>query len=85
MTTRCINAPRMKPISGTIRKPSQKLPVDCKRGPGQHGADHEEVAVRELMMSSRPKMIERPSAMSAMIRPQIRPFIASNSSVSIMR
>ena len=35
-------------MSGTMMKPIQKLPVACERGPGQHGADHEEVAVRDV-------------------------------------
>ena len=48
ITTRWISAPSMKPISGATMKREPEIAGRLQRGPGQHGADHEEVAVREI-------------------------------------
>ena len=85
MTVRWISAPRMKPISGATMKASQKLPVDCSVAQASTVPTMKKSPCARLMMSSRPKMMARPSAMRAMIRPQIKPFIASSSSFSIVR
>ena len=74
----------MNPISGAAMKPSQKFPVASSVNQASTVPTMKKSPCAILMMSSRPKMTERPSAMSAMISPQISPFIASRSSVSIM-
>ena len=48
ITTRWISAPRMKPISGATMKPEPEISGRLQREPRQHGADHEEVAVRNV-------------------------------------
>jgi hypothetical protein len=83
ITMRWISAPRRKPMSGAARKASQKLPVICALAQAIMVPTMKKSPCAMLMMSSRPKMTERPSAMSAMIRPQMRPFIARRSRVSI--
>ena len=85
ITTRWISAPSMKPISGATRNASQKLPVDCSVAQVSTVPTMKKSPCARLMMSSKPKMMARPRAMSAMIKPQIKPFIASSSSISILR
>src|SRR5215471_6138652 len=75
MMARWIKAPRMKP--------SQKFPVDCSVAHASTVPTMKKSPCARLMMSSRPKMIASPSAISAMIKPQIRPLVASRNSLSI--
>src|SRR5260370_2105793 len=84
MTTRCINAAKMKPMRGTIRKATQKLPVSSSVNQASTVPTIKKSPCAMLMMSSQPKIIERPRAIKAMIKPQMSPFSASNTSVSNM-
>ena len=83
MTTRCINAPSAKQSSGTMMKPTQKLPVISSANQASIVPTMKKSPCAMLMMSSRPKITDSPSAISAMIRPQMSPFNARSSSVSI--
>src|SRR5437016_2861804 len=83
MTTRWMIAPSTRPISGAARKASQKLPVICTVAQATMVPTMKKSPCAMLMMSSRPKMMDRPSAIRAMINPQTRPFIASSSSISM--
>src|SRR5207244_5340828 len=83
ITTRWMIAPSARPISGANRKASQKLPVICTVAHATMVPTMKKSPCAMLMMSSRPKMMDRPSAIRAMINPQTRPFIASSSSISM--
>ena len=83
MTIRWISAPMAKPISGATMNASQKLPVVCSVAQASTVPTMKKSPCARLMMSSRPKMMARPSAISAMIRPQISPFMARSRSLSI--
>ena len=76
MTTRSIRAPKAIPSSGTIRKAIQKLPVIRMIVQANTVPIMKKSPWATLMMSSSPKMIDRPRAMRAMISPQTRPFMA---------
>src|SRR6266849_5616763 len=76
INNRWISAPSMKPTSGATMKSSQKLPVICSVAQVSTVPTMKKSPCARLMMSSRPKMMARPSAISAMIRPQIIALIA---------
>jgi len=73
MTTTWISAPRRRQISGTAMKPIQKFPVASSEAQASTVPTMKKSPCAMLMMSRRPKMTERPSAMSAMMRPHTRP------------
>ncbi len=70
MTVRWISAPRIKPANGTTMNASQKLPVSCRVAQASTVPTMKKSPCARLMMSSRPKMTARPSAINAMIRPR---------------
>jgi hypothetical protein len=76
ITTRCTSEPNNMPIRGTIRKASQKLPVIRMTVQANTVPTMKKSPCATLMMSSSPKMIDRPRAIRAMIRPQTSPFMA---------
>src|SRR6185437_12991958 len=84
ITVRWMSAPRMKPKSGAVMKPSQKFPVYSSVNQATTVPTMKKSPWAMLMTSSSPKIIDKPSAISAMISPQISPFRASSSNVSII-
>ena len=64
----------MSPITGTIAKAIQKLPVRSISTHASTAPTMKKSPWATLMKSSRPKMIDSPSAISATIRPHTKPF-----------
>src|SRR5207247_2650179 len=65
-----------------MRNAGQKLPVCMSTVQASTVPIMKKSPCAILMMSSRPKMIDRPSAISAMIKPQMRPLIARTRTTS---
>ena len=76
ITSRSITAPSSRPIKGTITSASQNDPVPTAITRPPTVPSMKKSPCATLMTSSRPKMIERPSAIRAMISPQTSPFTA---------
>ena len=70
-------------MSGARRNASQKLPVDWTIDQASTVPIMKKSPCAKLMISRSPKMMDKPSAIKAMIKPQINPLIARASTRSI--
>jgi hypothetical protein len=83
MTSRSITAPRSRPSKGTTTSANQNDPVPTAITSPPTVPSMKKSPCATLMTSSRPKMIESPRAMRAMISPQTSPFTASARTISL--
>ena len=75
--------PITKPIRGTINKANQKFPVVCNTNQASTDPTIKKSPWAMFITSKRPKIIDNPNAIKAMISPHIKPFKARTIKVSI--